>query len=70
MTELLWEGKYEKDGTRPAPLRVPLPFQTIETVNESAQERQHALDLLSAAVIRVGATGSFGATRSTFCRHC
>jgi len=45
MTELLWEGKYEKDGTRPAPLRVPLPFQTIETVNESAQERQHALDL-------------------------
>ena len=29
-----------------APLRVALPFQTVETVNESAQQRQRALDLL------------------------
>jgi len=28
-----------------APLRVALPFQTVETVNESAQERQRTLDL-------------------------
>lgn len=27
------------------PLRVALPFQTVETVNESAQERQRSLDL-------------------------
>ena len=47
MTELIWDGKY-KDGKRVAPLRVALPFQTIETVNESAQQRQHALDLGSA----------------------
>jgi len=48
MTELIWDGKYDQDGKRVAPLRVALPFQTIETVNESAQQRQHALDLFSA----------------------
>ena len=47
MTELIWEGKYQ-DGKRVAPLRVALPFQTVETVNESAQARQRALDLFSA----------------------
>jgi hypothetical protein len=45
MTELIWEGKYDKDGKKVAPLRVALPFQTVETVNESAQERQRMLDL-------------------------
>jgi len=48
MTELVWEGKYNKDGRKVAPLRVSLPFQTVETVNESAQERQRTLDLFSA----------------------
>jgi adenine-specific DNA-methyltransferase len=38
--ELIWEGKYDADGRRVAPLRVALPFQTVETVNESAQDRQ------------------------------
>jgi adenine-specific DNA-methyltransferase len=47
MTELIWEGKYDKDGRKTAPLRVALPFQTVETVNESAQERQRSLDLFS-----------------------
>src|SRR5512136_590694 len=47
MTELIWDGKYDQDLRRVAPLRVALPFQTIETVNESAQQRQHALDLFS-----------------------
>jgi adenine-specific DNA-methyltransferase len=37
--ELIWEGKYDPNGKRVAPLRVALPFQTIETVNESAQDR-------------------------------
>jgi len=45
---LIWEGKYDADGKRTAPLRLKLPFQTVETVNESAQERQMALDLFSA----------------------
>src|SRR5438552_12955918 len=44
-TELIWEGKYDADGRRVAPLRVALPFQTVETVNESAQDRQKALSL-------------------------
>ena len=47
MTELIWEGKY-KDGKKVAPVRIALPFQTIETINESVQERQRTLDLFSA----------------------
>jgi DNA modification methylase len=46
-TELVWKGKYDKNGRRTAPLRIALPFQTIETVNESAQQRQRMLDLFS-----------------------
>jgi adenine-specific DNA-methyltransferase len=46
MTELLWDGKY-KDGKKVAPVRVALPFQTVETVNESAQQRQRAMDLFN-----------------------
>jgi adenine-specific DNA-methyltransferase len=45
MPELIWEGKYDSTGARTAPLRVALPFQTVETVNESAQDRQRSLDL-------------------------
>src|SRR5438552_9906545 len=44
-TELIWEGKYDSNGRLVAPLRVQLPFQTVEMVNESAQERQKALSL-------------------------
>ena len=47
MTELIWDGKYQ-DGKRVAPTRIALPFQTVETVNESSQQRQRALDLFSA----------------------
>lgn len=47
MTELVWEGKY-KEGKKVAPVGIALPFQTIETVNESAQERQRSLDLFAA----------------------
>lgn len=47
MTELIWEGKYDKEGRKAAPVRIALPFQTVETVNESAQERQRSLDLFS-----------------------
>jgi adenine-specific DNA-methyltransferase len=41
--ELIWEGKYDDAGRRVAPLRVALPFQAVETVNESAQDRQRSL---------------------------
>ena len=40
--ELIWDGKYDASDRRVAPLRVALPFQTVETVNELAQERQRA----------------------------
>jgi DNA modification methylase len=43
MVELIWDGKYDATGKRSAPLRVALPFQTVETVNESAQQRQKSL---------------------------
>src|SRR5262245_39962038 len=41
--ELIWDGKYDALGKRVAPLRVALPFQTVETINESAQERARSL---------------------------
>ncbi|MBW7959665.1 MAG: site-specific DNA-methyltransferase [Candidatus Promineofilum sp.] len=43
MVELIWDGKYDADGRRVAPLRLRLPFQTVETVNESAELRQRSL---------------------------
>ena len=46
MTELIWQGKYV-DGKRQRPVRVALPFQTIETVNESAADRKRNLELFS-----------------------
>ncbi|MCY4538910.1 MAG: DNA methyltransferase [Chloroflexi bacterium] len=48
MVELIWDGKYDNNKKRVAPLRVALPFQTVETVNESAQQRQRTLDLFAA----------------------
>ncbi len=47
MTELTWDGKYSKDGKKSAPVRIALPYQTIETVNESAQDRLRTLDLFA-----------------------
>ncbi|MGH9816257.1 MAG: DNA methyltransferase, partial [Candidatus Acidiferrales bacterium] len=47
MTELIWDGKYDAHGRKQGPVRIALPFQTIETVNESAQERQRSLELFS-----------------------
>lgn len=47
MTELTWDGKY-KDGKKVAPVRIALPFQTIETLNESVQDRQRSLDMFAA----------------------
>ena len=51
MTDLIWDGKYTTDSrgnrVKAAPLRIALPFQTVETINESAQDRQKALDMFS-----------------------
>jgi hypothetical protein len=37
MTKLIWDGRY-KDEKKVAPVQIPLPFQTIETVSESTQD--------------------------------
>ncbi len=39
-TELVWPGKYNEDGTLKEVPRVSLPFQVIETVNESRVTRE------------------------------
>ena len=39
-TELVWPGKYNEDGTLKEVSRVNLPFQVIETVNESHASRE------------------------------
>lgn len=39
-TELVWPGKYDDRGQRITPPRVSLPFQTIETINESRATRE------------------------------
>ena len=39
-TELVWPGKYNEDGTRREVPRVNLPFQIIETINESRATRE------------------------------
>jgi len=41
-TELVWPGKYNEDGTRKEVERVNLPFQVIETVNETRATREAA----------------------------
>jgi adenine specific DNA methylase Mod len=48
MPELIWDGKYDESGQRPGPPRITLPIQTVETINESAQERQRSLDFFAA----------------------
>ena len=41
-TELVWPGKYNEDGIRKEVSRVRLPFQVIETINESRATREAA----------------------------
>src|ERR1700741_2361720 len=47
MTELMWTGKYDDLGRRVASPRIALPFQTVETVNESAADRDRMQDLFA-----------------------
>jgi hypothetical protein len=47
MTELTWDGKYDDQGRKVAPPRIALPFQTVETVNESAADRDWMQDLFA-----------------------
>lgn len=44
MVKLDWDNKYDKNGNKSAPLQIALPFQTIETLNESTQQRQKTIE--------------------------
>ena len=44
LVELLWDSKYDESGNKSAPLQLALPFQTIETLNESSQQRQKSIE--------------------------
>jgi len=44
MVEIIWQGKYDAQGRKVAPVKIQLPLQTIETVNESSQDRQRRLE--------------------------
>jgi len=44
LVELVWDRKYDRSGAKSAPTKVALPFQTIETLNESSQQRQKSLE--------------------------
>jgi hypothetical protein len=68
-TELIWDGKYDAIGKRVAPLRVALPFQTVETVNERHRTARKAC-FNTFRRISPGAIGSSGATKSMFCHRC
>ncbi len=47
MPELIWKGKYDEKGRRVAPSKLALPFQTVETVNESTQDRDRTRSLFA-----------------------
>ncbi|MFQ5874606.1 MAG: site-specific DNA-methyltransferase, partial [Dehalococcoidia bacterium] len=42
MTELIWEGKYDEQGRRRPVERIALPFQVVETINQSRATREQA----------------------------
>ncbi len=39
-TELVWPGKYDENGKLKKPEILKLPFQVIETVNETRASRE------------------------------
>ena len=47
MPELIWKGKYDENNRKVSPLRVALPFQDVETLNESTKDRMRTRDLFA-----------------------
>ncbi len=52
-TELVWPGKYNEDGTLREVQRVNLPFQVIETVNESRATREAKKDVVQGSLFEI-----------------
>src|SRR5690606_26690232 len=65
---LVWPGKYNEDGTLKEVPRVNLPFQVIETVNESQATREAKKSGLQGALFNVYA-GTEGDTFETGWRN-
>ena len=70
MTELIWDGKYDAQGRKVAPPRIALPFQTVETVNESAADRDRMQDLFANGRETEWRNRLIWAIRSTCFRRC
>lgn len=52
-TELVWPGKYNEDGTPKEVPRLTLPFQVIETINESRASRDAKKDGVQATLFDI-----------------
>ena len=52
-SELVWPGKYNEDGTRREVPRVNLPFQVIETANESRATREAKKDVVQGSLFEI-----------------
>src|SRR5438309_3558754 len=52
-TELVWPGKYNEDGTLKEVPRISLPFQVIESVNESRATREAKRDSVQGTLFDV-----------------
>ena len=69
MTELIWDGKYV-DGKKTSPIRLALPFQDVETVNESSQSRTLQLDLWSRGEEREWRNRLIWGDKKQYCHRC
>ena len=52
-TELVWPGKYNEEGTLREVPRVNLPFQVIETANESRATREAKKDVVQGSLFEI-----------------
>src|SRR5438045_7594973 len=68
MTERIWDGKY-KNSKKQGPVRIALPFQTIETVNESEQDRRRNLELFASGRDTYRRSRLVWGTRSMSCHR-
>jgi hypothetical protein len=57
---LTWDGQYDAEGRRVGPTKLALPFQTIETVNESGAVRAPARTLRAGPADRVAQPPDLG----------
>jgi hypothetical protein len=63
-----WDRQYDESRTKSAPVSVALPFQTIETLNESSQQRQKSIESFLTRAPRISDKHNISyASITTFC---